>query len=283
MVPLHDSNLTELQGWLGEGPVELPRGQVVQLVLTWIRWKTPAAVVRFGEGEARLLVANDARSVEVARRKLLRQTGGDFTAKEVLQIRSMVMHAFDEADVVGIRGNPSFNEERKMWVHRIECLFEDRCASGRRPAIVTRSRICENLHRALATLLDGVRMVSVISCRDLKSRIELLYGVEDVRLYQTPSEYIKREIDDEYEAALHGVPIWPEFYHRLRSEISVRVPGEVFLVGAGILGKDLCIRIRELGGIALDMGSCLDLMAGKVTRGPNLLRLDPSSAAPPPN
>ena len=56
-----------------------------------------------------------------------------------------------------------------------------------------------------------------------------------------------------------------------------------FLVGAGIFGKDLCIRIRELGGIALDMGSCLDLMAGKVTRGPNLVRLDPSSAAPPSN
>jgi hypothetical protein len=63
------------------------------------------------------------------------------------------------------------------------------------------------------------------------------------------------------------VPIWPDFYRRLEEEIEVREQGEVFLVGAGLFGKSLCVRIRERGGIALDMGSTLDGIAGKVTRG----------------
>ena len=103
----------------------------------------------------------------------------------------------------------------------------------------------------------------------MKARIQADYGVQDVRVFQVPSQYITRKVDDEYEAALHGVPIWPAFYERLHAELTVRRRGEVFLVGAGLFGKGLCIRVRELGGIALDLGSCLDGMADKVTRGVN--------------
>ena len=84
-----------------------------------------------------------------------------------------------------------------------------------------------------------------------------------------PSQYVMRTVDDEYERALHGIPIWPDVVDRIRDELEVRQRGEVFLVGAGLFGKELCIRVRERGGIALDLGSCLDGMADKVTRGPN--------------
>jgi len=85
---------------------------------------------------------------------------------------------------------------------------------------------------------------------------------------QVPSEYVMRKLDDGYERRLHDVAFWPEFFDDLRTRIAVREPGEVFLVGAGVLGKELCLRIKELGGIALDMGSSLDRMVGKITRGP---------------
>jgi hypothetical protein len=254
---------------LQEGSVDLPRKKVVRLVSTWIRERRPAAVVRFGEGEGRLLVAHasDPGSVKVAAKKLRRQTGLMLPPNEVLTVKSLVLHAFDEADVIGIRGSDSFNDEHKMWVERIEGLFDERLASGRKPAYVTHCLVNNQLRDALASLLDGQRQLSVISCRNLEGRIQAEYGVPDVRVFQIPSQYIMRNVDGDYEAALHDVPIWPHFYDRLRAEMTVRERGEVFLVGAGVFGKDLCIRVRELGGIALDLGSCLDGMARKVTRG----------------
>lgn len=38
--------------------------------------------------------------------------------------------------------------------------------------------------------------------------------------------------------------------------------GDVFLIGAGIWGKAFCERIRARGGIAIDMGSAVDIWAG---------------------
>jgi hypothetical protein len=258
------------QEGLQDGSAELSRKQAVRMTARWIRRRIPAAVVRFGEGEGRLLVADphDAESVQVASNKIWRQTGLKLGAEDIFKVKSLVMNAFDEADVLGIRGSANFNPEHSMWVERIEGVFEDRLAAGREPAYVTHCLLNNTLRDSLASLLEGQRQVSVISCRNLEPRLRIDYGVEDVRVYQVPSQYVMRGVDDEYEAALHGVPIWPEFYERLHSELTVRRRGEVFLVGAGLFGKDLCIRIKELGGIALDLGSCLDGMADKITRGP---------------
>jgi len=270
MSSLDQKAVRKLRRRLQAGPLDVSRDQVVQLVLAWVHDKTPAAVVRFGEGEGRLLIADpaDPESMTVAANKLKRQTGRKYDASEVLAVKSLVANAFDEADVLGIRGSASFQDEHKMWVERIEQAFESRVAAGRRPAYVSHCLLNNHLRDALPELLKDQEQVSIISCRDLGPRIHTEHGVRDVKVYQVPSQYIVRAVDDEYEAALHGVPMWPDFYHRLREEITVRRPGEIFLIGAGLFGKDLCIRVRELGGIALDLGSCLDGLADKVTRGP---------------
>jgi hypothetical protein len=85
-------------------------------------------------------------------------------------------------------------------------------------------------------------------------------------VYQIPSQFIVRDVDSEYESALHGVPMWPTFYQELTSRIVVRQKGELFLVGAGLFGKYLCIHIKRHGGIAVDIGSQLDKLVGLSTR-----------------
>lgn len=250
-------------------PRELSLRQVPRLVARWIGERRPAAVVRFGEGEGRMLVADpsDDTSMLVAARKLRRQTGRKFSGAQVLRIQALVRRAFDTADVLGIRGGDNFLEEHLMWVRRIEALYEDALSQGRPPAYVSHCLFNNALRDALPELLAGQERVSVVSCRDLREPIESRYGVPDVRVYQVPSQYIMRNVDDEYEAALHDVPMWPDFYWDLVDRLHPREPGEIFLIGAGVFGKSLCIDVRERGGIALDMGSTLDGLAGKVTRG----------------
>lgn len=249
----------------------ISRKHTVRLVHHWVRERTPAAVVRFGEGEARLLTAfpDDAKSIDIAVRKLRRQTGLTFSPKEMFKVKSLLMNALDEADIVGVRVSASFSEEHREWGERIAALYADRLAEGRRSAHVGHCLLNSDLRDALPQLLQAQPQVSVVSCRDLGPSLEGEYGLRDVGVYQVPSQYVVRDVDGPYEAALHDVPIWPDFYRRLRTEITVRDRGEIFLIGAGLFGKDLCVQIRELGGIALDMGSTLDGLAGKVTRGRN--------------
>lgn len=250
-------------------PIEVSKEETARLVGTWIQEKTPVAVVRFGEGEGRLLVADpgDPLSMGVAARKLKRQTGRKFSPEEVLAVKALVMNALDHADVVGIRGSSNFRAEHQEWVERIETVFEERILAGASASYLSHCLLSTNLKEALPDLIGGAQRLSVVSCRDLRGVFETQYEVQDVNIYQVPSQYIMRRVDDEYEALLYGTPFNLDFYRELLSRITVRQRGEVFLVGAGIFGKDLCIHVKNQGGIALDLGSCLDSLAGKVTRG----------------
>ncbi len=252
-----------------DGSVSLSRKQTIRLVHRCIAEQTPVAVVRFGEGEGRLLAADpsDPISVKVAIRKLRRQTGLTFSEEEMFKVKALVVTALDEADVLGLRISANFADEHREWGERIAEIYEQRVTLGRKPAYLAHCMLNSDLHKALPTTLAGQERVSVISCRNVKATLEAKYEPSDVVTYQVPSQYVVRDVDGAYEAALHDVPIWPDFYRDLRARVEVREKGEVFLVGAGLFGKELCIRIRELGGIALDMGSTLDSMASKVTRG----------------
>jgi hypothetical protein len=253
----------------GEASPKLSRRQTVRLVSRHVAERRPIAVVRFGEGEARLLGADpaDPASTKAAIKKLCRQTGLSFTLEEMLEVRALVLSALDEADVVGLFTSASFAEEHRELGQLIEAVYAERVARGRKPAHLAHSLLNNDIRDALPALLAGQRRLSVVSCRDIGPKLEADHGIPDVAVHQIPSQYVVRDVDGAYEAALHDVPIWPDFYRRLHDEIAVRERGEIFLIGAGLFGKSLCIRVRELGGIALDMGSTLDGIADKVTRG----------------
>ena len=62
---------------------------------------------------------------------------------------------------------------------------------------------------------------------------------------------------------------YPRVFDRILLAIDQRIsPGDLVLVGAGILGKIYCEAIRQRGGIAIDVGSVIDLCSGHgATRG----------------
>lgn len=238
----------------------------------WLRLRIiegrPAAVVRFAGGEARLLFAerSDEEAMNAAIDKLERETGISFSPEEVLEIGTLIALAYDQADVLGVRVSERVLDSHKHWMRRLISHYRDRVEAGRPAVPMASCMLGHNTVDAMHELLKG-RPVSVISCRNLKPVLESEWGLEDVAVYQMPSEYRVRDVDGAYEAAMHDTPIWPEAHTRVRAGLTVRERGEVFLVGAGVFGKDLCIRVRDLGGIAIDMGSALDRIARKPTRG----------------
>lgn len=254
-------------------PVVMTKPELNAWLARRIEQRIPAAVVRYGDGELSSLVArlDDADSIRVAKHKLDGESGLSFTPEDVLDVGRALALSFDRADVLGIlyshRGvlNDGQLEERQM--NPLTKLYLERLTAGRAPALLASSHLQHDVMDLLPKALAG-RRVSVISCRDVRPVLEGDWGLRDVVIYQVPSQCSARDLDGAYEATMHEVPIWPDRHDELQAELTVRDRGEVFLVGAGVFAKDLCIHIREMGGLALDLGSGLDRIVGKLTRGP---------------
>jgi hypothetical protein len=247
-----------------DGTVVLPRDEFPPWLGQRIEERSPLAVVRFGDGEGCLLeaVADDRESMAVAIGKLANETGRQFSHEETLEVKASIQHAYDEADVLGI-----LNLRQLNGLSPPPAFYADRVTAGTKPAVLAHVLLHHDVFEMLPDLLGG-RRVSVISCRDVTPVLEGDWGLDDVAVYRVPSQRMVRAVDGAYEAAMHSFSIWPDVHHRIRDELIVRERGEVFLIGAGMFGKDLCIDIRDRGGVALDLGSALDRLVGKITRGP---------------
>lgn len=116
MKPFEDADLVVLQQGLERGPLEMGQERTVASLLSQVQCRNPIGLVRFGEGEGRVLSAewDDAESLKIAANKLKRQTGRRYGRDDVLRIESMLIRAFDQAGVVGLRGSGSLNPEHHM-------------------------------------------------------------------------------------------------------------------------------------------------------------------------
>ena len=66
---------------------------------------------------------------------------------------------------------------------------------------------------------------------------------------------------------LVGAPLYPDALHRVRAEVMAAAgPGVVILIAAGICAKALCVDAAARGAVALDVGSMMDVWAGKGVR-----------------
>jgi hypothetical protein len=251
-----------------DGENELSQEGFARWLQRQIANRTPAAAVRFGDAEAKLLALEkgDERSVRDVIGKLEQESGASLLPEDALELKRLVELAFEQADVLGIGFSERFLAEHKRWMEWLASRHLEQQRAGRKPVRLAHCLFSHQVVDSLPEMLAG-RLVSVISCRDLKPVLEGKWGTGDVAPYQVPSQYIRRYVDGAYEEAMHSVPIWPDAHERICSELAVRERGEVFLVGAGVFGKDLCIRVRDQGGIAVDMGSALDGVVGKMTRG----------------
>jgi hypothetical protein len=106
---------------------------------------------------------------------------------------------------------------------------------------------------AIPYLLRDLDIVHVIGCRDIGPQIADALGLRSVRMYLVRGE-------SRFPGAVTQ-PHWPDGYTEIMGQLEAIDPGSVFLVGAGMLGKIYCDRIKAKGGIALDIGSILDSWA----------------------
>lgn len=113
-------------------------------------------------------------------------------------------------------------------------------------------------------ILRAGSSVSVVSCHDLAPMMAERFGVALRCSLRIPPEYKYAGMFGG-DGNAGGEPFYPDAFERIMAA-AAPVPGEVFLVAAGFLGKLICDRVRQRGGIGIDIGGVADLWLGYPTR-----------------
>lgn len=250
---------------------------VVRRIRAAIEQHQPFSMVRVGDGTGNLVGYRDpafARLREHSLRQILTMTFGtaDFTEQEVERIRDGLIRAVRSADVLGVsdyfrlgrlriidqesldqadlRG---YSGSRESYVALADLLRRE----GVRPPCLVTNHMHRFIAPHMAEVLSGVDRVCVIGPYDLGSRIHSRFGVGSV---------VTRLIPNQDSSSGGGRRWFPDDFDTLHDGIDPARDGRVYLVAAGLLAKPLCARIKERGGVALDVGSLIDVWAGRGVR-----------------
>lgn len=228
--------------------------------------KTPFSFVRLGHGENRILGYSYSFSKEDADHTTQILFGEKLNHQSLEHLSYLLKQSFSNADVVGapiFRGFDARSDlkivDNSTYIHlRDFTCFE-------------KTLLCDvNAHlksfrtNLFGKMLSNAGHVNIIASRKVDDVISDSLGISTHQIF-IPTEFAFSDND------IKRTPVkgkhYPDYFSKIMMEIKDRVElGAVYLVGAGILGKIYCNEIKKHGGIAIDVGSLIDGIAGLKTR-----------------
>jgi len=251
--------------------------EVARRIKAAIKTRRPFSMIRVGDGTGNFLGYTDPAYAElkaVAQDTILQMTFGtsEFSVDEVGKIRDGLIVGMASADILGVSDlfrlgrlkmidrdlheNPDlrgYSGSRESYV-AVHDLLVSRAI---RPAAIVTNHIHRFLALHIDDILEGVESVCVIGPYDLGDRLKTRHGIEAVTTYLIPNQN---------STSGEGERWFPDLYQNLSDQIDPARDGQVYLIAAGLLAKPLAAQIKARGGIALDIGSLIDVWAGRAVR-----------------
>lgn len=256
--------------------------QVAERILMSIDTRRPFCLLRLGDGEGGCINFDkqeerqfDALYASNRSEVISMWFGPNFDAagSGFLELSQSIVGVALSADVVGLPyENWIRHEYRISSLRGIPTLVNIHRAFGRAADIGAPTTLCctQQIHVELflgghlARIIERAQGATVISClEELPALMRGHFGVSDINLLRIPGEQGSASILGE--VASRGTH-YPDAYSTICSELDRPHNGRVFLVAAGILGKFYAMKIKQNGGIAIDIGSVVDGWARKHTR-----------------
>lgn len=250
----------------------------IEYLVNIIKLKKPFSLIRLGDGEGNTLFWNQYTGVyaELANanmKKICQIVFGNrkFTNKDYDRLYKLLSSGIDNADVLGL---PTVGQEKQVLASAFDKPLDIRGKTGyltiwnwmlqrhkNTKKTVVNSHAHKMIGRHIGLLLDNNIKISVITCYpELLDLLVTKYNISKGDTYVIPPQA----------SNINGTPSAEHFPHHFNMIIqalkSVELTGSVFLVGAGILGKAYCSQIKDSGGIAIDIGSLMDVWMGKSVR-----------------
>ena len=231
---------------------------IVERVRSAIRAKAGFSLIRLGNSEGVVMWWPDRQSPnDLATAYQICFGHSDFVDSDMASIAEGVRQATRSADVLGLstRFQMTLTPCYGMVLDAIDYYGLHSASQALTDSVV---HWYLQWSGALAYLLRGLDTVFVIGCRDIGADIAETFLVKSVKTFLVRGEARF--------PGLESRPHWPDGFAEIMQRLDGVRPGDVFLVGAGFLGKIYCARIKAKGGIALDVGSILDSWANIPSR-----------------
>lgn len=251
--------------------------RTARLVIAALKDSQPFSVVRIGDGEGNILGAFDGdfeKARHYSTREILEMMFGtaDFLVPEIEALRAGMAAAVLGADVLGVsdpvrigrlravREEPGESQDVRGYMGSYESLLQTAFLLGQKagasPATVT-----NHVHRYMLPHLPAViaaaREITLIGPYDLRPEFATTFGRSDLRVHLIPNQA--------FNAPGQGAKWYPERQRGILQDLVVR-PGGLFMVAAGLAAKEICHRIKLAGGVAIDIGSAVDVWRGVPVR-----------------
>lgn len=231
-------------------------------ILNILHTNRPVSIVRSGDGEKIVLQSQDnLQSYRCCIDNVMkRQMGYEPTMGEVIEIKANLETAYRNADIVGVPMHANLDQLGKHW-NEVQQVVE--------PFTTTDKRCSTDVFYDLlytGELVEWLRdkpVVNYISCRDIDEPLRRVLGIKQVNSVIIAPE---AKFTTGYEGPRH----YPDQFNKMEWWMNGNpgIKGAPCLVGAGVIGKIYCNWFRDRGGIAIDAGAVMDLLAGFSTRGP---------------
>lgn len=242
----------------------------------------PLSFIRLGDGEGcfagHVRLSGESRFdavrhlTEWSSHYVLTNWFGEFSDEIGLPLRDSLYNeliaAVMHADIIGIprpaRSEFEYRNDRRGFFGVSEVIFLLRKSAESCIITDADSHILLAKHPSFLRILSASRCLCTIGCHPaLGAKLRSLLGVGDGQDFIIPGERGSTILPTSLKGGRH----FPDRYMEILDHLQYIERGSLFLVGAGVLGKLYCARIRQAGGIAVDMGSVFDMWMGIKTRG----------------
>jgi O-methyltransferase len=240
-----------------------------------IRRREPSSFIRLGDGEGKVLAFGTPTYPNLTRSALERLSGIYFgtanpLATHCAELQQGLLEAIEGATLVGIPTRLRLKFNRKRVYQEVQTaeellgvwtVTELIAKQGRYLGLKTKIGASSSFHKGLLehmpSLVAGNR-IGLVTCHyTLPDAFRDRYDACVVDYYAVPPPVYMLNRRDKPDNG-H----FPGRYRELLDELRDVQPGVLYLVAAGMPGKVYCEAIRQHGGIALDIGHSMDVLAG---------------------
>ena len=279
----HSEYLAQVDSYYKRYNKELDGYKHIDGLLELISKKNAFSLIRLGDGEGNILFwGKYHKEYELLacdnRRKIFNLMFGNkkYMESDYEEMHNQMYKAILNSDIIGL---PTFKQVNDIWkkVNTSECKELDLRGNTGYLALwdilldeidklkcehIVNSHFHINIAKELDKLLNNQIKLSVITCYpelldlfvqkfDVKKGLNLNIPPQAVNIGNTPNEN-------------HFSSVYNKILETINN---TDIKGSLFLVGAGILGKIYCSAIKNAGGMAIDVGSMMDVWVGKSVRG----------------
>ena len=252
---------------------------LIEPIIRALQNKTPFSVVRIGEGEANVLswrayvgMLNLDRHSIIINANWLEDT---FRITDVWLsvMRDMMMNSVLEADMIGCRSLTNTIQHFRSAED-----LKERTRNDLRGAVGIFRAVDYMLHLAKKKYLNGKFICSAHLYFNILEHLKILFQystqiicispeieiIEKMREKYPRNQFVHIEIGKQHPDGRNRSE--PSFLVEVESKLQTDLQGILCLIGAGIWAEPYCTWVKRRGGVAVDIGSGFDLLAGRNTR-----------------